>query len=259
MGKTNIEWVDYTANLWWGCNEVHKGCDNCYARVWAARFGVKWGGDYRKMVKSTFPLLDKIQRKAEKEDVCKTVFVGSMMDIFESPMPLSNKQEGFENTKDLRDLLFNRIKHGWYNNIIFLFLTKRPSNIHKYIPLEWKESGVPWNVMFGASVVDIDSAKTVFRAFCKLPREYNLFLSVEPLLEGLDIRLFIDMVDWVIVGGESGGNKRHFNPDWARMIRDHLKGTSVAFFMKQIDKKIQIPSDLMIRQLPNLIKKNNGK
>jgi protein gp37 len=39
MQDSKIEWTDHTANLWWGCEEVHSGCDNCYARVFAKSKG----------------------------------------------------------------------------------------------------------------------------------------------------------------------------------------------------------------------------
>jgi protein gp37 len=60
---------------------------------------------------------------------------------------------------------------------------------------------------------------------------------------------FLDLVDWVINGGESGNGKRPLNCDWARLIRDDCK-ERVPFFFKQIDKKQTIPDDLMIREFP---------
>jgi protein gp37 len=55
---------------------------------------------------------------------------------------------------------------------------------------------------------------------------------------------------WVIVGGESGPHARPMHPEWARSIRDHCQAAGVPFFMKQMDKKTAIPSDLMIREWP---------
>jgi hypothetical protein len=41
------------------------------------------------------------------------------------------------------------------------------------------------------------------------------------------------LVDWVIVGGESGHNARPMHPKWARSLRDQCQGAGVAFFFKQ--------------------------
>jgi protein gp37 len=80
-------------------------------------------------------------------------------------------------------------------------------------------------------------------------------VSVEPLLE--DIRLdltkpvpLVDaeygdqheyaerkVIDWVIVGGESGKNARPCNVEWIRSIKDQCKAAGVACFVKQLGSK----------------------
>jgi protein gp37 len=41
------------------------------------------------------------------------------------------------------------------------------------------------------------------------------------------------VLDWVIVGGESGPNARPMHPDWARALRDQCAAARVPFFFKQ--------------------------
>jgi hypothetical protein len=41
------------------------------------------------------------------------------------------------------------------------------------------------------------------------------------------------LVDWIIVGGESGHRARPMHPDWARSIRDQCAAAAVPFFFKQ--------------------------
>lgn len=41
------------------------------------------------------------------------------------------------------------------------------------------------------------------------------------------------LIDWVIVGGESGPHHRPIDPDWVRTIRDDCTAAGVAFFFKQ--------------------------
>ena len=58
------------------------------------------------------------------------------------------------------------------------------------------------------------------------------FLSVEPLL-GPILRLPLQGVHWVIVGGESGPGARNMDPRWVRKIRDRCIAQGVPFFFKQ--------------------------
>lgn len=159
----------------------------------------------------------------------------------------------FWNTGQLRDKFFNEIVPNC-PNIMFLLLTKRPSNINKYIPKSWKENP-PSNVMFGTSVVNQKTADEL------IPQLYKVngkrFLSIEPQLDLIDLTVnmkdselkLIETVDWIINGGESGGkNRRPFDTDWGRVIRDDCKKYGVPFFFKQVDKVKEIPDDLMIRE-----------
>ncbi len=273
--NSKIEWCTHTANTWHGCTKVHKGCDNCYAEVLSHRWNNDlWGNDKpRKQIKSVWKDLDKYQKLAKLADEIHTVFVGSMMDIFEKPMTLidskGNQIEGTD-TGDLRNKLFTKITEGDFPNLIFLFLTKRPSNINKYVPELWK-TNPPSNVWFGTSPVDQETADKLIPQLLKV--KGKKFLSIEPMLDAISLENIKgtsesyyqvltpvtacgdsnrDAIGWVIVGGESGHHKRPFNCDWARAIRDECKRYNVPFFMKQIDKIQEIPSDLMIREFPKL-------
>lgn len=268
--NSKIEWTHHTANLWWGCTEVHAGCDNCYARVLAHRWGQElWGKDSpRREIKSVWKDLDRYQKMAAAAGEMHRVFVGSMMDIFEKPMRTidNNGKPGPFDTDYLRTLLFEAIQDWRYPNLMFLFLTKRPSNINKYIPEAWK-TDCPKNVMFGTSPVNQETADKLIPQLLEAPG--RKFLSVEPMLGTVDLcksvriyqyskngsfhsTYFSDKISWVICGGESGHGKRPFNTDWARDLRDQCKTAGVAFFMKQIDKVQAIPEDLMIREFPKI-------
>lgn len=265
IGNTKIEWTHYTGNTHWGCSKIknHKGCDNCYAEYFSdVRYKNNiWGNDKpRKVVKSIWGKLMKWQALAESKNEIHRVFVGSMMDIFEKPKPLidwhGKPLEG--TTDDLRQKLFNDFIPNC-PNLMFLLLTKRPSNINKYIPQSWK-TNPPKNVMFGTSVSDQKTANTMIPLLVRV--KGKRFLSLEPQLEEVDLEAFwtkdnipkgrlIEELDWVIVGGESGKNKRPFNADWARLTKYQCKSYDVPFFMKQIDKVQEIPKDLMVREFPS--------
>jgi len=266
--NSKIEWTHHTTNLWWGCFEVHEGCDNCYARVWSNRYNngdnTLWGSKApRKETKTWAKDLIKYNRIAEAAGEIHRVFIGSMMDIFEKPMQVVN--HNFEimdyDTHYLRTKLFEEIVPKT-PNLMYLFLTKRPSNINKYIPESWKKNP-PKNVMFGTSVVNQETANKLIPQLLEVKGQ--LFLSVEPQLGEINFRhtylrkgaLFGDDknwwlqgIDWVIVGGESGAKRRPYDTAWGRSIKEQCKAHSVPFFFKQIDKVIPIPDNLKVREFP---------
>ncbi len=185
---------------------------------------------------------------ADKEENHR-VFVGSMMDIFEKPMPLVNsKGEPMkESTGDLRNRFFAEIIPNC-QNLTFLLLTKRPSNINKYIPSVWKAIP-PNNVMFGTSPVNRQTFDTLVPQLKKV--NGRRFLSIEPQLSLImPDRSDLAGIDWVIQGGESGPHKRPFKIGWAIELRDICANYNVPYFFKQIDKVQEIPSELHIRQFP---------
>lgn len=261
---SKIEWTHHTANLWHGCTKVHEGCDNCYAETLAKRWGNDiWGNDKpRKEIKSVWNDLDKYQKLAKEKNEIHRVFVGSMMDIFEKPMPLIDSK-GNEvlncTTETLGVIFFDKIAKGEFPNLMFLLLTKRPSNINKYIPDIWKQEP-PKNVMFGTSPVNQETADKLIPQLLKV--NGRRFLSIEPQLDKLDIWKYLNRtvhlpndeggIDWVIQGGESGHHKRPFNLEWAYDLMAQCQRANVPYFFKQIDKIQVIPQDLMIRQFPNL-------
>lgn len=264
--NSKIEWTNHTANLWHGCTKVHEGCDNCYAETLSKRWGNDiWGNDKpRKEIKSVWSDLAKYQKLAAQAGEEHKVFVGSMMDIFEKPMPLIDSKGNkvfvdvptdtgmrrmYVTTDVLREQLFDEISWGHYPNLMFLFLTKRPSNINKYIPSSWKDTP-PANVMFGTSPVNQQTAYILINQLIKV--KGKRFLSVEPQLESISLLHWLPKIDWVIQGGESGHHKRPFNLEWAYDLKDQCKSANIPYFFKQIDKVKPIPEDLMIRQFPNV-------
>ncbi len=286
--NSKIEWTTHSANLWHGCVSVHSGCDNCYAETLSKRWGNDvWGNDKpRKEVKSVWNDLAKYQKLAKEAGAIHKVFVGSMMDIFEKPMPIIDSKGNriiddgvtLGDTGQLRDKLFHQIDEGKYPNLLFLLLTKRPSNINKMISHKWKENP-PCNVMFGTSPVD----QTTFDKLVGQLLEVNgkKFLSVEPQLGDISLRWGmwhdyknnkhatqvihegklrtshdqfdgVKEISWIIQGGESGHHKRPFDLKWAYKMKEQCAEAGIPYFFKQIDKIKPIPEDLMIRQFPEI-------
>lgn len=120
------------------------------------------------------------------------------------------------------------------------------------------------NVWLGVSVEDQRTADARIPILLDTPAAVR-FLSVEPLLGPVDLTPYVTAsadvlacpecgfrtnrfsrcpndeaelvrdfaVDWVIVGGESGGDARPMDPAWAQSLRDQCVAAGVPFFFKQ--------------------------
>jgi protein gp37 len=290
---TKIQWTDATANLWWGCTEVHSGCDHCYARVYARAKGKgsAWEG-VRYATKGIWANLQKWQRDAARAETPARVFCGSMMDIFEKPMPASDWQGNPLDitTGVIRDRFFRDVVPAC-PDLQFQLLTKRPGNVTKYVPPGWLEpGGWPPNVIVGASVVDQDTADTLIPQLLRVPG--RRFLSVEPLIGPVDLsdvawrlqdsigvvrggvlgntdgRAFSPRgargwgINWVIVGGESGPKARSCDLAWVRSVVRECRETRVPCFVKQLGARpfegvalrLRDPKGGDIEEFPNDLK-----
>lgn len=246
--NSNIEWTDHTANLWWGCKEVQTedGCLNCYARTFARSKGKKAWQDVRYRTKAVWKNLGKWDRQAlETFSRPARVFVGSMMDIFERPMPLVDWQgrDAEGSTADLRQRFF--VIAPRLVNLHFLLLTKRPSNILKMVPKSWLQRW-PRNVWTGTSPTTQRHVDTLLPQLLKVPGKH--FLSCEPLLSRIDLTDYLPRIGWVIAGGESGAGARPMHPDWVRDLRDQCREQRTPFFFKQWGRWAPCPRNIIVSE-----------
>ena len=173
-------------------------------------------------------------------------------------MPVRNwqQQEVFSGgdpilTDTLRNRLFEEVIPNC-PNLIFLLLTKRPSNINRMVPNSWLHNP-PSNVMFGASASDQKTYNNALRHLCNVSG-YR-FMSIEPQIAPVNIdydnEFIVHPLDWIIQGGESGSkDRRPFNLDWARSMSAQRKDYEIPYFMKQVDKITPVPEELLIREFP---------
>lgn len=221
MGKyTSIEWTHHTFNPWWGCSKVSEACRECYAEKWSKRTGnCLWGKDANRRFFGDKhwdePL--KWNREAEKLRERRRVFCASMADVFEDR----------EDLKMWRDRLWSLITQT--TMLDWLLLTKRPENIGRMVP--WQRKW-PTNVWLGATVEDQENAERRIPEIFKYNAHIH-FISGEPLLGPININPWIDSLDWVIIGGESGSRARPTHPVWIYVIRDLCVSKKKPFFFKQ--------------------------
>jgi protein gp37 len=203
--------------------------------------------------------------------------------VFNLPLKLKEPSKIF--TSSLTDF-FHEAIDGYRNeawDIIrkcpqhtFQILTKRPERIMDHVPEDW---GNGWdNVWLGTS---IGSQKAIKRLDeLEKVKAKTKFISFEPLHEEIKTG-FVGMVDWVIIGGESGNEtgKYRYRPcelEWIEKIireyRDHpFKETAI--FVKQLGTHLakqmglkdrhggnieEWPEHLRIREFPSLTEKANA-
>lgn len=261
MGKTTIEWTDFTFNPWRGCTKVSQGCKHCYAEQMSGRnpavLGI-WGkrGSRPVAAESYWQQPLRWNRDAAAAGERRRVFCASLADVFEGQdtMPA----DAWAGVEAARARLFDVIERTpWLD---WLLLTKRPENIMstvERIRQHWAVDRLPGfdrgSIWIGTSVEDQAAADARIPHLLQVPAKVR-FLSCEPLLGGLDLWPYLGPaadvpakfngdptkapgyergIDWVIAGGESGPNARPMHPAWARSLRDQCQAAGVAFHFKQ--------------------------
>lgn len=277
MQKTNIEWTDYSASLLkyrngktgkivWHCEKVSPGCAHCYAESMANRFG---GGPFNaKVTPDVQPFFDEEEARKilrSKAIAGKRIFVNDMTDW-----------AGDWVSDEIIDRHF--AVFALREDVTFQLLTKRAERMRDY--MLWKskartlDRAAKWysaahhyrggatffipklplpNVWLGVSVEDQKRADERIPLLLQTPAAVR-FLSVEPMLGPVNLRCasrlterneqpqprWIEQLDWVICGGESGAGARPFDLAWARALRDQCAAAKVTYFFKQAGSNPQI-------------------
>jgi protein gp37 len=209
MNKTKIEWCDMTWNPVTGCLQ---GCEYCYARRMAQRFG---GNEFAPAFHS--------YRLAEPQSHKKpqNVFVCSMADLFGEWVP----DEWIEQ-------VFAACEKAPQHR--YLFLTKNPKRYELYHNKHRNELGHSPirnnNFWFGFTKTRWDFG---------IGNEYTRFLSIEPIQT--EIRLDgLRFYEWVIIGAETGNRKDKVIPklEWIESIVADCQKCHIPVFMKDSLKGI---------------------
>lgn len=270
MGESKIEWTNATWNPVRGCSLVSEGCRNCYAMRQAHRqkngaykgltrlgpHGPVWTGDVRLVPEVLdYPL------KLKKPHL---IFVNSMSDLFHESL-----------TDDNIAAVFSRMWAADHHT--YQILTKRPERMRQWAtkydrkllaagrrPLsQWR------HVWLGVSVESDDQRDRI--ADLVLTPAAVRWVSLEPLLGPMWLDTWLTprqalslkwwqaetgekvpswwaenkpLLDWVVVGAESGAGHRPMDFDWVRSLRDQCAAVGVPFFFKQAiinGKKIGLP------------------
>ena len=250
--RTKIDWCTHTWNPVAGC--LH-GCDYCYARRIAQRFGphaterfmadkdsgavgiltepeapgcytishaVKLADNTGKYTRSTpYPmgfaptLSAHLMSNPEKNITPARVFVCNMGDLFGEWVPDKWIETVF-------DACSRAPQH------VYMFLTKNPARYLKLAQAGKLPKGD--NYWYGTTITAPD--QEYFYA-----EGYKTYLSIEPLLSAFsedDTGGALEMVDWVIVGAMTGpgSSKRQPDSEWVHAIVKLCHNAGVPVFMK---------------------------
>lgn len=222
--ETNIAWCDSTWSPFIGCSKVSPACDNCWAETWAKRCG----RDFSKVVRAATGTFHAPLKWKEP----KRIFVCSLSDFFHPDILRADRHDAI-----------HVMRHAPQHT--YLLLTKRPENVKPMLlGTAWGES-LPNNVWLGVTVENQEEADKRIPLLLGAAATTR-FVSCEPLLSAVDLRgnipaeralrwhhPMIAGLNWVIAGGESGGQARPMHPEWVRSLRDQCAAAGVPFMMKQ--------------------------
>jgi protein gp37 len=111
----------------------------------------------------------------------------------------------------------------------------------------WLSGNPRKRIMVLTSVEDQKAADERIPALVKIPAAQR-GLSCEPLLGPVDIAPYmadaVQMLDWVIVGGESGQGARACNVEWIRSIGSQCDAAGVPVFVKQLGAFATAPQNV---------------
>jgi protein gp37 len=230
-GRSKIQWTGQTWNPVVGCSKYSAGCANCYAILGSFLNEVRHIPQYRGLTVlqgGRYNWSGKVQVVEHKLEEPlhwrkpQMIFVNSMSDLFHDHLP----------DADIIRVADVMHRANWH---IFQVLTKRSERMRDLLNSKLQFCAQDRHIWWGVSVENRKSG---------LPRIEHLraadvavrFLSVEPLLEDIG-NLYLNGIQWVIVGGESGYGAREFDIQWARSIIRQCREQGAPCFMKQIGRR----------------------
>jgi protein gp37 len=270
---TSIQWTEATWNPIAGCTPVSPGCLRCYAAVMAHRLEHMGQEKYRGLTVlrngirtfngniTTDEAALTIPLRRRKPT---TWFVNSMSDLFHEAAPFEFVDKVFavmaltphhtyqiltKRPERMAEYLAGCVVDGnLRGSLAQAAMSVQCNTIDGFDRLVRTANGWPWplpNVWLGTSVEDQKRADERIPHLLRCPAAVR-FLSVEPLLEEVDIlgpamaatmgtsATMTTLIQWVIVGGESGAKARPMDVNWARRVVHQCEMTGTAIFVKQL-------------------------
>ncbi len=207
-------------NLWHGCHKISEGCRNCYVY----RADASHGRDpsvVRKTSKFDMPI--KKDRKGNyKIRSGETVYTCFTSDFF------------VEDADDWRNEAWNMMKIR--SDLEFFLITKRIHRFMQCIPDDWNDGYD--NVTICCTVENQLMSDFRLPIYKKVPVKHKIIIC-EPLLSRIYIEDYLDGIEEVVAGGESGSQARLCDFDWIMDLRQQCIRKNVKFIFKQTGAKLK--------------------
>lgn len=243
--------IQWPRAKWWekqwnpviGCKPCSPACEHCYAAAWAKRFG------------QSFEPHKSSQTRPPRQGV---VFCGNMTDLFGEWVDV------FDTCNYISQCINPK-------SDAYIWLTKRVGKMREALELGQVETD------FGAESFETlgniefrnhyfgftaENQKWYDKRVLRMnhwPEWANAWVSCEPLLGPIDLDAMAEpKYKWVVVGCESGPNRRPCRIEWVESIVEQCRAANVPVFVKQIclpngkftNKIEEFPAHLQIRQVP---------
>lgn len=198
---------------WRGCKKCSDGCLHCYIHKGDAKRNV----DTSLIVKTKdfYKPIEKLKNGAYK------MKSGLVFLCFSSDFLIA-EADGW------RSECWKMIKER--QDCTFMFLTKRIDRFTHCIPDDWNDGYE--NVIVCCTVENQKNADYRLSIFKDLPIKHK-GITVQPMLESIDIEEYLDGIDLVVVGGESDLNARPLDYDWVLNVREQCVRKNVDFEFRQ--------------------------
>ena len=256
--KTKIDWCESTWNPVTGC--LH-GCEYCYARRIAERFGAN-----QMPIFADYPVLHEPVRCTDTYAYMRDAGISAgkiqpypfgFLPTFyryklDEPQHWKKPRNVF--VCSMADLFGHWVPDEWIAEVLkacdaapqhrYLFLTKAPYRYEKISSLmpSWEEMYLEKSrpvMMFGASATDDAMMAVAYKSNAE-------WVSVEPILEPIEPEWFISSSgsngdystfrrwEWVVIGAETGKSKHRTvpNKEWVEEIAQVCKKYGTPVFMK---------------------------
>jgi protein gp37 len=197
---------------WTGCYKISDGCTFCYFYgPFSKRFGqndVHRTNEFDKPIAKTTKGTYKIQ----SGKIVATCFASDFFIVEADEW----RAEAWTMIKKRPDL-------------DFLILTKRIDRFNISLPTDWGDGYD--NVNIGCTIENQKSADYRLPLFLTFPIKRR-FIAAAPLLDAIDISPYLDGIEYVTVGGETGQGARICDYDWVLSIREQCVKAGITFWFK---------------------------